>query len=89
MTEEAHRLIQTIKDMEASLEDNKNSSSYGDNHGDVQVTYPLTRCVQSLKEKYNAVNKMHRERFQQVRSRPPSISPPPYYANTTQNSPRL
>jgi protein regulator of cytokinesis 1 len=66
MTEEAHRLMKTIKQMEASLEDNKPNPNY-DNHDDTPVTYPLTRCVQSLKEKYNAISKLHRERFEQVR----------------------
>lgn len=68
MTEEAHRLMKTIKDMEASLEDNKRAPSYGSDDGDMKVTYPLTRCLQGLKEKYNMVSKVHRERFEQVRS---------------------
>ncbi|KAF2189067.1 hypothetical protein K469DRAFT_684323 [Zopfia rhizophila CBS 207.26] len=67
MTEEAHRLIKTINQMEASLEDNKLSSAYRLEDGDTKVTYPLTRCLQALKEKYNAVSKLHRERFEQVR----------------------
>lgn len=66
MTEEAHRLMKTIKQMEASLEDNKPNPNY-DNLDDTPVTYPLTRCLQGLKEKYNAVSKLHRERFEQVR----------------------
>jgi protein regulator of cytokinesis 1 len=69
MTEEAHRLIKTVRDMEASLEDDKRNHSYGsDNDGDFKVTYPLTRCLQGLKEKYSMVAKIHRERFEQVRS---------------------
>ena len=71
MTEEAHRLIKTIKDMEASLEDNKHSPSYGSDDGRTTVTYPLMRCIQGLKDKYNMVSKIHRERFEQVRSMPP------------------
>jgi len=66
MTEEAQRLIQTIKMMEASLEDNKPNPNY-DDHESATITYPLTRCLASLKEKYNAVSKQHRERFEQVR----------------------
>jgi protein regulator of cytokinesis 1 len=66
MTEEAQRLIKTIKQMEASLEDNKQNPNY-DNHDSTPITYPLTRCLQGLKEKYNAISKQHRERFEQVR----------------------
>ncbi|KAF2276412.1 protein regulator of cytokinesis 1 [Westerdykella ornata] len=67
MTEEAHRLIKTIKEMEASLDDKKRVASYGSDDGDMTVTYPLTRCLQGLKEKYSIVSKVHRERFEQVR----------------------
>ncbi|OAL46429.1 hypothetical protein IQ07DRAFT_150769 [Pyrenochaeta sp. DS3sAY3a] len=66
LTEEAHRMIKTIKQMEASLEDNKPNPNYED-HDEKAVTYPLTRCIQTLKERYNAVSKLHRERFEQVR----------------------
>ncbi|KAH7139141.1 microtubule associated protein-domain-containing protein [Dendryphion nanum] len=65
MTEEAHRLLKTIRQMEASLDDNKPRASYETD--DAQITYPLTRCLQALKEKHNAVSKVHRERFEQVR----------------------
>ena len=67
MTEEAHRLIKTIKQMEASMHDNKTSPKY--NNDEPQVTYPLTRCLKALKDKYNAVAKQHQVRFEQVRSR--------------------
>ncbi|CAO2655341.1 Nn.00g104050.m01.CDS01 [Neocucurbitaria sp. VM-36] len=66
MTEEAHRLLTTIKQMEASLEDNKPNPNY-EKHDENAITYPLTRCLQGLKERYNAVSKLHRERFEQVR----------------------
>ncbi|KAF2011457.1 hypothetical protein BU24DRAFT_281457 [Aaosphaeria arxii CBS 175.79] len=65
MTEEAHRMIKTIRQMEMSLEDNKRRPSQEDD--DAQITYPLTRCLHGLNEKYNAVSKVHRERFEQVR----------------------
>lgn len=68
MTEEAHRLAKTIRQMEASLEDNKANPNHED-RDDEHITYPLTRCLQGLKEKYNHVSKMHRERFEQVRSK--------------------
>jgi protein regulator of cytokinesis 1 len=66
MTEEAHRLLKTIRQMEAALEDNKPNPNY-DDHDDTAITYPLTRCLQGLKERYGAVSKLHRERFEQVR----------------------
>ncbi|KAF2873867.1 protein regulator of cytokinesis 1 [Massariosphaeria phaeospora] len=66
ITEEVHRLIKTIKQMEASLDDNKPNPNYETND-ETKVTYPLTRCLQGLKEKYNAVSKLHQERFEQVR----------------------
>jgi len=67
MTEDAHRLIKTIRQMESSLDDNKRNSNYDRDDG-LEVTYPLTRCLKELKEKYNTVSKLHRERFEQVRS---------------------
>ncbi|KAF2264781.1 hypothetical protein CC78DRAFT_463026 [Lojkania enalia] len=67
ITEEAHRLIKTIRQMEASLDDNKPNPAYEIDDGDMKVTFPLTRCLQSLKEKYNTVSKLHQERFEQVR----------------------
>jgi protein regulator of cytokinesis 1 len=66
MTEEAHRLAKTIRQMEAALEDNKPNPNF-DDVDDARITYPLTRCLQGLKDKYNAVSKLHRERFEQVR----------------------
>jgi protein regulator of cytokinesis 1 len=67
MTEEANRLIKTIRQMEASLDDSKPNPNYDAPDGR-EVTYPLTRCLKELKEKYNAVSRLHRERFEQVRS---------------------
>ncbi|KAI4933210.1 hypothetical protein J4E85_003614 [Alternaria conjuncta] len=66
MTEEAHRLLKTIRQMEASLDDNKPNPNY-DDQDDRAITFPLTRCLQGLKERYNSVSKMHKERFEQVR----------------------
>lgn len=68
MIEEANRIIKNIKQMETSLDDAKakHELSY-DNQG-LKVTYPLVRCLQSLKEKHNTVAKIHRERFEEVKS---------------------
>jgi len=51
--------------MEASLEDRKPNSYEVD---DRDITYPLNRCLQGLKEKHAVIAKLHRERFEQVRS---------------------
>lgn len=68
LTEEAHHIIKTIKQMEASLEDRKPSNTYQLESHDLKVTIPLTRCVQKLKEKHNTLAKIHQERFEQVKS---------------------
>jgi protein regulator of cytokinesis 1 len=68
MTEEAHRIIKVIRQMEASLEDNKNAETYPEEDQELRVYAPLTRCLKSLKEKHNSVSRAHRERFEQVKS---------------------
>ncbi|KAI4149850.1 MAG: hypothetical protein LQ340_004397, partial [Diploschistes diacapsis] len=67
MTEEAYRIIKSIRQMEASLEDNKAYGDFalGDEH--LKVSAPLTRCLKGLKEKHNSVAKVHRDRFEQVK----------------------
>lgn len=67
MTEEAQNIIKTIKQMEASLEDDKQNMGYGLDTTSLRVTYPLTDCLRDLKEKYNTVSRLHRERFEQVK----------------------
>ncbi|KAH6849885.1 microtubule associated protein-domain-containing protein [Chaetomium sp. MPI-CAGE-AT-0009] len=64
MVEEAQRMITTIRQMEASLDDGK--SRRGDD-GNLKITYPLTRCLQVLKEKHIQVSRLHRERYEQVK----------------------
>lgn len=69
ISEEAHRIIKTIKQMEASLEDQKPNGTYELEDQGLQVTVPLMRCVAGLKEKYNTVARLHSERFEQVKSK--------------------
>lgn len=65
MMQEAHHLKTTIKQMEASLDGvGRGSREYED----IEITYPLNRCLEALKEKHNSVSKLHRERFEQVKS---------------------
>jgi protein regulator of cytokinesis 1 len=68
MTEEAQRIITTIKQMEASLDDTKSRHEYEVEDGDLKISYPLTRCLQTLKEKHLQISKIHKERFEQVKS---------------------
>jgi protein regulator of cytokinesis 1 len=69
LTDEAHRIIKTIRQMEVSLEDRAHSETYQLEEKELKVTTPLTRCLQNLKEKHNSVAKIHRERFEQVKSK--------------------
>lgn len=48
------------------MSDSKASPKY--NNDEPQITYPLTRCLKTLKDKYNTVAKQHQERFEQMRS---------------------
>ena len=69
LTEEANRIIKTIRQMETSLEDQSPHNVYELKDKELKVTVPLMRCLQSLKEKHNAIAKIHRERFEQVKSK--------------------
>ncbi|KAK4252157.1 microtubule associated protein-domain-containing protein [Corynascus novoguineensis] len=64
MIEEAQKMITQIRQMEASLDDSKPRRDSG---GDLKITYPLTRCLQVLKEKHIQVSRLHRERYEQVK----------------------
>ena len=68
LTEEAYRIIKTIRQMEASLEDHKPNDDYPLEDEQLIVFTPLTRCIKGLKEQQNQVAKVHRERFEQVKS---------------------
>ena len=54
--------------MEASLEDDKPTKSYQLEDKELRLTVPLKSCLQDLKEKHNIIAKLHRERFEQVKS---------------------
>lgn len=54
--------------MEVSLEDKKPGNTYQLDDTDLKIMVPLTRCLQGLKEKHNSVAKVHRERFEHVKS---------------------
>lgn len=54
--------------MEASLEDRAPNDAYQLADEKLKVTVPLIQCLQVLKEKHNTIAKIHRERFEQVKS---------------------
>jgi protein regulator of cytokinesis 1 len=68
MTQEAQQLITAIKQMEESLVDEKANGQYNLDHNDLRISYPLNRCLNFLREKHSALSKLHRERFEQVKS---------------------
>ena len=68
MVEEAQKIITTIRQMEASLDDSKPRRDYQSDDEDLKITYPLTRCLQVLKEKHIQISRLHKERFEQVKS---------------------
>ena len=67
MIAEAEHLINTIKQMEIALDDQK-ANGHFELDDDLQITFPLNRCIVSLKEKYSAISRLHRERYEQVKS---------------------
>ncbi|KAJ5894599.1 hypothetical protein N7495_006290 [Penicillium taxi] len=64
---ESERLITAIQQMEASLGDEKANGQFELNSEELRVTYPLNRCIASLREKSEFMAKLHRERFEQVK----------------------
>lgn len=69
LVEEAQKLITVIRQMEASLDGSRSQRSYTPESDDLRVTFPLTRCLTVLKEKHTHISKLHRERFEQVKSK--------------------
>lgn len=78
LLDEASTIVTTIRQMEASLDDNRHQRSHHSDSDDLKVTYPLNRCLVALKEKHMQISKLHRERFEQVKSElhcPPYVDP--------------
>ncbi|KAG9683752.1 hypothetical protein KCU76_g12892, partial [Aureobasidium melanogenum] len=67
LTDEARRLIKSIRQIEAALVDDKShhESDYSDEH--LSITLPLRDCITSLKDKHNTVSMIHRERYEQIK----------------------
>jgi protein regulator of cytokinesis 1 len=75
LVDEAKKIMTTIRQMEASLDGSKNRRSHQDDD-DFKITYPLTRCLQVLREKHIQISRLHKERFEQVKStftHPPAL----------------
>lgn len=68
MLEEGQRIITTIRQMETSLDDVKNNVNYHVTDDQLKISYPLTQCLQNLKEKHKTISQLHQERYEQVKS---------------------
>ena len=66
LVDEAKKIITTIHQMETSLDNSRNSRNREDD--DLQISYPLIRCLQHLREKYTHIHRLHKERYEQVKS---------------------
>ncbi|KXT06670.1 hypothetical protein AC578_8547 [Pseudocercospora eumusae] len=67
LTEEAQRLIKTIRQMERSLDDTRPKDDYECEKDGLKVTMPLLTCIERLKQKHHTIQKLHRERYEQVK----------------------
>lgn len=68
LIEEAQKMITAIRQMESSLDDSRPRRGHqSDEDEGLKITYPLTRCLQMLKEKHIQISRLHRERFEQVK----------------------
>lgn len=86
MVDEAQKMITTIRQMEASLDDNRPRREYQSEEDELKVTFPLTRCLQVLKEKHIQIGRLHRERYEQVKSMPQHHASYTASANTPSQS---
>jgi Ase1/PRC1/MAP65 family protein len=68
MVDEANKIITVIHQMEASLDDSRAQRNYQQEDDDLKITFPLSRCLTVLKEKHIQISRLHRERFEQVKS---------------------
>ncbi|KAK8927693.1 Anaphase spindle elongation protein 1 [Metarhizium anisopliae] len=68
MIDEAKKIITTIRQMEASLDDSKPRRGEYQEDEEFKITYPLNRCVQGLREKHIQISRLHKERFEQVKT---------------------
>ena len=55
--------------MEAALDETKSQEDFDREDDDLRVTYPLLECLEHLKRKHQTISRLHRERYDQVKSR--------------------
>ncbi|KAH6654080.1 microtubule associated protein [Truncatella angustata] len=67
LLDEANRIITAIRQMEQSLDDTKSQRNHRSDNDTLKITFPLTRCLTTLKEKHIQISRLHRERFEQVK----------------------
>ena len=68
LTEQARTIIKTIRQMEAALDDNKTGDDFEREDDELKVTYPLNQCLEHLKRKHQTISRLHRDRYEQVKS---------------------
>jgi protein regulator of cytokinesis 1 len=67
MIAQAQNIITTIRQMEASLDEDDHDHTSRPDSDELRVTLPLSRCLQTLKEKHSQVSRLYRERYEQVK----------------------
>ena len=67
MIDEGQNIIETIKQIEKSLDDPKVRLSYAAQDEELEVTYPLTESLQALRSKQRTVTRLHQERYEQIK----------------------
>ena len=76
MIEEAQKTIEAIRQMEASLDDLHPRGNHHQDDG-LKVTFPLSQCLLVLQEKYGQIRRLHKDRFEQVKSQLRALSSDP------------
>ncbi|KAL6864277.1 microtubule associated domain-containing protein [Trichoderma novae-zelandiae] len=66
MIAEAKEIVTAIRQMETSMSGSKQRRKNSNEEG-MKITYPLMQCLQTLKEKHDQVQRVHRERVEQVK----------------------
>ncbi|PHH67917.1 hypothetical protein CDD80_412 [Ophiocordyceps camponoti-rufipedis] len=63
MVEQVKLTMAAIRQMEASLEGSRPASR----DDELAISFPLSRCLQLVREKHAHVSRLHRERFEQIK----------------------
>lgn len=63
MIEQVQHTMAVIRQMEASLEGSRPASR----DDELTISFPLSRCLQIVREKHAHVGRLHRERFEQIK----------------------